>query len=117
VESWGLGRGGRGLTLLGDVDVGAGAAGGVDGLLVLLGGGVGQLLAYDHGLPVLGDRPAAGHLAPPPRRGARAPAGLGFCGEVGDEEEWSVGANDRGWGGEWRRSRDSAGLEVEADGP
>ena len=50
-------------TLLGGIDLGAGAAGGVDGLLVLVGGGVGRLLAHHDRLPVLPDRTNPSHLS------------------------------------------------------
>lgn len=48
-------------TLLHGLDLGAGAAGGVDGLLILLGGGGGRLLPHHHRLPVLPDRTNPGH--------------------------------------------------------
>ena len=40
-------------TFLDGFDVGAGAAGSVNGFLILLGGGGGSLLAEDDGFPVL----------------------------------------------------------------
>lgn len=40
-------------TFLDGFDLGAGAAGGVDGFLVLLRGGAGSFLADDNGLPIL----------------------------------------------------------------
>jgi len=43
-------------------DIGAGTAGGVDGLLVLLGRGGGSFLAEDDGFPILGKRAHTGHV-------------------------------------------------------
>lgn len=54
------------LTLLHGLDLGAGAARGVDGLLILLGGGGGCFLPHHHRLPVLPDRPDPGHRPLPP---------------------------------------------------
>lgn len=50
-----------GFTFLDGFNLGAAPASGVDGLLVLLGSGVGVFLADDDGLPVLRDGSDSGH--------------------------------------------------------
>jgi hypothetical protein len=54
------------LTLLHGIDLRTGAARGVDGLLILLGGGGGCLLPHNDRLPVLPDRSDPGHPLIPP---------------------------------------------------
>lgn len=49
-------------TFLDGLDIGAGATGGVDGFLVLLGGGGGSFLTEDDGFPILRKRAHSRHV-------------------------------------------------------